>query len=155
MEIILSHQDITQQKEEYIDMLRAFSVSKREQWRKVPHLALQADGRTGYNEALCTAYRQGFWKIESSISSSHYTVYVDCFTGELVSPFSIDERELKPAHDSKVLQLKIEEINADFVINQLEKWAQEEYPSYYNKEDQDIRREEVRKRFCVKPYFRR
>ena len=61
--------------------IRRYARSQKEEWRRVPWLALQADGWDGvYSARYQYAYIHGFWLTGDSNASPA----IDCATGELV-----------------------------------------------------------------------
>ena len=72
---------IRSDRKELVISIRKYVRSQREDWRRVPWLALQADGRRGiYPYKYEYAYRHGFWLTGDSNASPA----IDCATGELV-----------------------------------------------------------------------
>lgn len=132
-----------------IEHIRAFSRRQAALWQRVPYLALEADGRTGFNDNHSRAYRQGVWAVDSCVNGN-YTIYVDLATGELIDPFAFHEKgEIKPASDAGVLTLatKLAELDAFAVVQRLEERAREPVASYYDRATQQRWREETRREY--------
>ena len=104
--------------EKVVEEIRDYSKSQIKLWQRIPLLALEADGRTGFRGNYSKAYHNGFWALDGSFSDGHYLVYVDLSNGELV-----DEYVLKPARNKEVLQLvfNLEELDAQKIVTSLEK----------------------------------
>lgn len=107
-----------------INRIRAHARSQAAVWQQVPWLALQADGRSGFNGNLQLAYTSGYWAVDgSAAASSGQRVWVDLANGELVhagNPYS-------PAGDDAVLLLATApaELDAARLIEWLRKEAAE------------------------------
>ena len=69
-----------------IKEIRKYSESQKDLWRRVPLLALEADGRTTYSTKYNRAYTMGFWPLESSLEEEVYTVIVNLENGKLIKP---------------------------------------------------------------------
>ena len=82
---------------ELVERIRKYSRSQKEDWRKVPMLALEAEGRTGYSDNRSRAYMQGFWALEESVKDGYYRAYIDLETGDIVKASS--EPETTPVTD--------------------------------------------------------
>lgn len=118
-------------KEEVQDMLpkmlkavREWCESQAELWQRVPNLALEADGRSGYLDDYSYCYHYGFWRIwESSPRGQYLLCSVDCATGVLANDSaSFRQGSLVVARDRDVLHLldRLDEIDAELVIARLE-----------------------------------
>lgn len=140
-------------REEAAEIVREFSRSQVEDWRKIPALALEADGRTGHSDAYSMAYQTGLWTIKGVRSNGWYMLFVDCETGELV----FGGENLKPASDEVVIRAleKPEELDAAVIVEQLEAQGKEPHGSYYSEADKVAWREKVRQETGVtSPYVR-
>lgn len=112
---------------EIIQLMRRHSESQVESWRKVPWLALQADGRVARfytNSWFEVAYKNGLWTLPVSNGFSKIAAYVDCDTGKLV------DFQLNPLCDTHVLaaSAQIKDLDAEGVIAGLIAAATEKYP---------------------------
>lgn len=58
-------------------------ASDAAKWRDVRRLALEAQGRSGYNDKYGVAVAHGVWRLNSSSDSWGYTVAVDMIKGKL------------------------------------------------------------------------
>lgn len=101
--------------------VREISESQVSLWQKVPYLALQADGRTGYLDQYSRAYLQGYWAIESSIQGSSYAVYVDLETGSLRNGYAPQ----LAAVDKEIVRINLNELDAETVTRQLRELAKQ------------------------------
>jgi hypothetical protein len=96
-----------------------YVISQKDDWQKVPWLALQADGRGGYSSRLAMAYREGLWNVDDS-------VFVDLESGNLVGipygSFSLPEdfEELRSDTIFRAVQYSTDDVNAKKVIESLE-----------------------------------
>jgi hypothetical protein len=130
--------------------IRKFSEIQKNNWVRIPYLALQADGRSGYSDMYRRAYEQGYWAVETSVKGGSYTIYVDLETGNLVNAFDPQ----KPANGDDVLLLAhhLEQINSQEIVDALTVASQKPEWRDYKPEDQKKWREETQKEFNLKPY---
>ena len=136
--------------------IRDYVKSQVDTWKLVPHLALEADGRSGFSDNYARAYRQGVWAIEASVRNGSYTVYVDLASGELVNPFAFHEQgRVVAAYDSDVLQLatRRDQIDASMLVADLKKAAKRPVASYYDTVQQVRWREETRAALKITPVY--
>jgi hypothetical protein len=139
-----------------VTAVRDFARGQVAEWRKVPHLALEADGRTGFNDNHSRAYRQGVWAVLSSVRDRSYAVYVDLATGELIDAYDFHRNGCcTPAQDADVLRLasNIDELEAAALVASLRAQARQKYPSYYKPAEQDAWREATRRETGVTPVY--
>lgn len=80
--------ELEELKDELVENIREYSLSQKEEWQKIPMLALEAEGRTGYSDTRSRAYTQGFWALEPATRNGKYQAYVDLATGEIVDAWS-------------------------------------------------------------------
>ena len=130
LEIIAELQKkISEFRKEIIEQMKLYSESQKETWRQIPFFALEADGRSGFSDSYSVAYRNGFWRISSSVAKhGSYTVCVDLETGQLVNAFNV----LEPATDRDLLRILADELDASKIIEELKgrvaapfHWSQE------------------------------
>lgn len=137
--------------QELTDFIRDFSKEQKDLWQKVPYLALQADGRSGYSGQYSRAYEQGYWAIKGSTSEGRYTVYVDLETGELVDAF--DPR--KPADNKNVivlaLALALKELKAAEIVKKLSDEAKKSHYKDYKIRNQIEWRRSLKNSLGLKP----
>lgn len=136
--------------------IREFARSQVETWRRVPYLALEADGRSGFSDNYARAYRQGVWAVEASVRDGSYTVYVDLATGDLVNPFSFHEQaRCVDAYDSHVLALatSIDQLDAEALVVSLEAAARKPVASYYDPQAQRRWRVTTRSELKLAPLY--
>ncbi len=97
------------------EKIRDYSRNQKELWRKVPYLALQADGHGGYSSTYQLAYIHGYWEAGES-------VYVDLENGELIQyPYAPWEKQVE-ASNIKIASLissNFGRLNATAVISDL------------------------------------
>lgn len=157
-------------KEEVQDMLpkmlkavREWCESQAEHWQRVPNLALEADGRSGYLDDYSYCYHYGFWRIwESSPRGQYLLCSVDCATGVLANDAaSFRQGSLVVARDRDVLRLldRLDEIDAELVITSLEEDAASPQSEYIARSNPHwpSKKEELRQRVGLdndRPYVR-
>lgn len=139
--------------QEYLleDRIRQYSRSQRETWRKVPYLALLADGRGNFNELYSLAYQEGYWALCSSNVYGDYQAAVKLYTGEIIDPkrfsangvyfgatnnphqFVIPEYMLASQHAVlNLIPFYEYELDAGLVIGQLKEESEQPYPDWYD-----------------------
>jgi hypothetical protein len=125
--------------------IREYVRSQQEEWRLVPWLALQADGRGGYSEHHSYAYHHGRWFVHEFGTGP----LIDCASGELVR---MNGRLL---NDHSVLELanSLNAITAKEVIAQLQYQAAHGDFSGHTKAELD-RREQWRQRLAKKLHLK-
>ncbi|MGV8152190.1 MAG: hypothetical protein ACP5OG_03845 [Candidatus Nanoarchaeia archaeon] len=146
---------IKEKRSELTQLIRDYSHFQKELWRKIPYLALEADGRRGYSDSCSLAYASGFWPISASCNEGCYEALVDLENGNLVSPdiFSTNGESFYPCPDKGVLKLafSLDEIDAGKLIKTLEK----EIQIQDNNEAKKLREENRKKYGITKLYSRK
>ena len=141
--------------QEIVQLVCRYAESQVEEWRKVPHLALEADGRIGryyFNNWFDIAYTNGLWLLPVSHSfKTSVAIHIDCDTGKLV------DRDLNPLKDKYVLAAaaQIEDLDASRVIRELKSAAKAEH---VDDQQADLRRkwrEELACTLELEPTYRR
>lgn len=82
----VKEEDIHEYMKALPQMIREYAREQADMWRQIPHLALQADGRTGHNERYARAYQRGVWDISPDMGDLYRVAEVDCETGEILRP---------------------------------------------------------------------
>ena len=129
--------DLLEQRDSLTEGIREFCRLQKNSWQRVPLLALYANGMGGYNDMYSSAYHHGYWNINSSVTSGHYTVYVDLDSGELidagsVSGMAIMDHVLTPtgqmrlADAEDIVRLDFQDLDAQIVIDNLEARARKD-----------------------------
>ena len=138
-----------------IEDIRNYTTSQKELWQKVPLLALEADGRTGFKDNYSRAYNHGFWALEGSINNGYYSVYVDLATGDLINPYSSSDQAFEPAGEERVLKLalNLNELDAQRIVTNLEEKAQQSYSSHYNPDKHEEWRNETRAKLNLQEFY--
>jgi len=136
---------------ELINRIREYGRSQKNFWQQIPYLALQADGRYGYNDQYSRAYTQGYWAIRASCVSGYsnvYDVYVDLENGELVSAH--DPR--KPARDEALLALvfQMSKLDAALFVRALFINSRKSTASGYNCDKQRRWRAEIQREYDLR-----
>jgi len=141
--------------EKVIEDIRNYTTSQKELWQKVPLLALEADGRTGFKDNYSRAYNHGFWALEGSVNNGYYSVYVDLATGDLINPYVSLNRVFEPAGKESVLKLalNLNELDAQRIVTNLEEKAQKPYSSFYNLDKHEEWRNETRAKLNLQEFY--
>ena len=153
--------------EKVVKDMRDYSRSQKELWQRIPLLALEADGRTGFSDNYSRAYRSGFWALDESVSGGDYLVYVDLATGELVDAYSASssisvcdvdvpkDSALTPAREEEVLKLalNLDGLDAQQIVTSLEEEARAPYSSYYDLKEQEAWRTETRTELNLPQFY--
>lgn len=127
---IHSRQFIEANARELAAQIREICASQIELWRKIPVLALEANGRTGFSGDLKRAYTHGAWNLVPG--TGWPMICVDLGTGRLLFRFrpgsSTGDRL---AHDKEIIGLafELEKIDAGAIATRLRKQAAHE-PDY-------------------------
>lgn len=114
-------------------LIRDYSISQVETWRRIPMAALRADEDPGINGENSPAYWDGYLPIWSSVRSDDPApaVLVDLETGELVRGHRYDEKNEQtefhrgtsqpgvPAEEEDLLRIRIEELDAKALLSEL------------------------------------
>lgn len=139
---------------DYIKGLVEFSHSQKKFWKKLPYLALMADGRSGYNDNNVICYRYGFWRVGYQPGKSNYSYRVDCATGDICrwnAEHSIEK------DCTGLLDIAISDLNAEAICQYL--IAEGNKPmSSYMKSEEALRREqdeEIKRYNITKTYTRK
>lgn len=133
-------QDIKKTARELIEKIKSYSRSQKEEWQKVPYLALEADGRGGYSGQLSAAYELGIWMIDYWYCHGDNPLAIDCTNGEIIRFYTCEnELILSKASDKDILGLAYElgyditQIETKKVIKDLKNQAKEkEGDPYHN-----------------------
>lgn len=121
--LVMGALEIFRDSEHIVEAIFEYSRLQRGIWRRVPLLALRADGRRGFSDEHNRAYRE-FWVLGRSLRDEVYTVCVDLSNGELVDARLVYLRSivsragLKPAKMEEVLKLafSLEELDAERIV---------------------------------------
>jgi hypothetical protein len=104
---------ITKTAEKLEGLIRKYCTSQKDDWRKIPYLALQANtiGRY-YKPHFALAYESGLWQV-SKEDYPVINIFVDLESGDLVRynlPFLFDkDHYLKPIEGKDILTLGMDE----------------------------------------------
>lgn len=108
-----------------------YTKSQVDLWRQIPYLALRSDGISGWCGTKSTAYRMGYWRLESGIFNGGYSYTVDLDTGELTRfDKSLDLNIYSTVR--QICQIDEYNLNAQAIINRFTEESQEEHRSYTN-----------------------
>ncbi len=134
------------------DEIRSYVLSGRNSWRRVPFLALQADGRCGFSGTYQRAYYSGLWSPSCIPNEYGYGIFVDCATGEIVGS------NCNPVGYRVVLSLLncLDQLDAVKIIQKLQEEVSKGVPSWINKKELDGRirwREELAKELRLSPLY--
>lgn len=141
--------------------IRSYSHSQKDLWQKVPYLALEVDGKFGFNEIYRLAYEEGYWVLchnESKPLIVHNLV--DLETGDIIQGRSLDSKIPKLASAIELIDLlnssnSIDELDAQKIIKNLKGIIREHYPSYYNPKEQDEWRNRTREELGLEKLYKR
>lgn len=103
--------EFLQKQKELADVLRAYCLSKKDLWKLIPSLALQAYGRGGFNSSHEYCFRTGLWGLRSS-----YLIQVNCATGTIV-----DFSSKNLALDNEVINLCLDDLDPAPLIEELQR----------------------------------
>lgn len=126
---IITPSELLSRSKEMVQDIRAYSKSQKDLWRRIPFLAIKAQGHDGnyhYNKIFSTGYmglRPSF--NERSRGEGHYKVVVDLATGNLLDGFDIDlgfVRSAKPG-DLLALLANLDCLDAQRHVKEFEKKA--------------------------------
>jgi hypothetical protein len=120
--------------------IRAHVRAQRDLWRQVPLAALEADGRTGFNDNYSRAYYHGHWALDASLGVGGvrgYTAYIDLASGELVNAY--DPKRKAPDDAVLALALTMDDLDASKILAFLAQAAQSKIsPGYPPTHEQDL-----------------
>jgi hypothetical protein len=138
--------DIEGMGEQLAMMIRNYCENQKDYWKKIPWLALQADGRKGYRNEYAIMYRYGYLRLSASF-------FVDLATGKLVSGRNL----ISPPTDSEILHLaaSIQDIDAEKIVEKLEHEAKEPTAKCYNSKEQEKWRKKLARTLKVTPEYQR
>lgn len=151
-----------------VENIQGYSREQKKLWQRIPSLALEADGRTGFSDAYSMAYHKGFWALNAGIEEDGcYSICVDLATGELVQAYSAlsdfcqcnsekpKKSKLIPARRADILTLafSLDELDAPEIINRLKEKAKKPYCSCYDSKKQAEWRDGLRKELNLKEIF--
>ena len=129
--------------------IRELSRRQKDLWQRVPYLALQADGRSGYSDNYSRAYREGYWALDASVRSGLYSVYVDLENGKLVNPAV--PKKLASDEDVLMLAFSLEQIDARAIVTDLYKRGKEHTWRGYDSGKQEAWRDSMQKAYKLRP----
>jgi hypothetical protein len=135
-----------------VTAIRDYAREQVAEWRRVPHLALEAEGRAEHCENRARAYVYGVWAVLGDTRDRRLAVYVDLATGELVDAYDFERnRVCTPAQDSEVLKiaLAIGQLDAYALVAELEAKGRVAYASFYVATRQDEWRDGMRRKHGV------
>ena len=147
---------ILRQAKSIVQKINEYSVSQKVFWQRIPYLALEADGRTGFDENLNRAYSEGRWVIEGSSQHGYYRIMVDLATGKLVNPF----KPIDSAPKDVILGISsyLDQLDAKAIVERLETKSRKPCGSYYSEKEHEItdrRREQLRESLGLERIFTR
>jgi hypothetical protein len=139
---------IKQMQLDYFQALVDYSVTKVAFWRKLPYMALMADGRGGYSDTYRDCYTRGIW---AAVAKGPDYVAIDCTTGlpwDTYKNKHIDPQNYR-YHFTK---LKVEDLDAEAIYHELVKYTYKPIPTFVSKHprDQEIWRNEIIKKYDLK-----
>lgn len=114
---------------EYVEGLREYSRSQVELWKKIPWLALQAEGISGFSDEGASRYGAGYLRL--LVEGGSYLIFLDLDTGEICS--SLHPIQLAPDHD--VMKLTPADLDAQAYIDELVEYGSRPIGSYYDADE--------------------
>lgn len=157
---------IAEQKNRLVGVIRQYSRDQASLWQQVPNLALEADGRSGYNDTYSQAYREKTWPVlQQNGGYGRYEAFVDLNTGEIIDfPHILDPiymsdgevdinteemRKPAPASDEKILRLAehLDNLDAQSLVDHLQEAAQTPYFYAYKPQEIEQWRANLREEF--------
>lgn len=144
---------LDRQTHELAEAIRVYCREQREWWQRVPYLALQADGRDGFDGRSRAAYTTGYWALLHMEKHQYNDVDVDLATGELVHAYD----HPKSAGDEAVLLLaaKLQELDAVALVQELTKESKEPISPYMKDTNPPGWREEELEKLGLEPVYTR
>jgi hypothetical protein len=132
-----------------VKKIREYSRSQKELWQQVPWLALEADGRTGWGYSRC--YNDGLLELDACKSDGRYQALVDLATGDIINAFKFYNKvppKIVLADDEEVLRLSfhMDQLDVKKFVGVLKREAKKHYGSYYDPQEQEARKTEIRER---------
>ena len=163
--------------EQLVESIREYSRVQADLWRLVPHLAVEADGRSlpqyphieyesGFTSNLDweRAYTMGYWQLRGErlerFEGERFDVYVDLENGELMHSWSVESRysENEPARIENLLPLadRLEEVlNAEALVEVLSEARQESDSHYRPHAKQERTRRELLHKYKIEEVYTR
>lgn len=130
---------ISRKMRELIESVRQYSRSQTSFWRQVPHLAFEAQGKTGFSAQYTAAYRSGLWPLAFSAYPGNRNVTVYLATGDLLHTFrggaadDVDVLALAANLDHLDARALVFELNAEsknppesYMLADYKKWRADE-----------------------------
>ncbi len=151
-EIKNEYDEIDKRNKMLINLIKDYSISQKENWQKIPYLALMADGRTGYGSYHSTAYYHGYWTIFTDPK-----FFVDLANGELVD-LGWNFNESEEADDQKILDpdFSISYLDTKEIIKDLKEQSLCSYSNCYDPKKQEQWRNKIISLLDLKkPYERK
>lgn len=135
---------------EYVEGLREYSRSQVELWKKIPWLALQAEGISGFSDEGASRYGSGYLRL--LVENGSYRIFLDLDTGEICSSF----HPIKLASDHDVIKLTPADLDAQAYIDELVQEGSRPIGSYYNADEiREWRRERAKAHELTERYERK
>lgn len=127
--------EISAETRKLIEKLREYCRSQVAIWQTIPELAVNADGRTGFDDNFSRAYHCKIWALEKTVTSAGYEAIVDLNTGHIVSAMS--PKLFAP--DDVVLRLLLtpEVLDAGRIARELKREARVPISPYISKADRE------------------
>jgi len=152
----LTIKQLQRMQHELAEAVREYSRSQAELWKQLPWWTLQAQGRvSGWGPGY--EYSFGIHILESLDTHGHHIGGVDLETGEIIY-IPDSSTNIRPiTDDTQILEIDLEELEAEPVLAMHKEEAGQRTASYYNYEDQEDRRQELARRYGLsegEPYKR-
>ena len=125
-------------------------------WRRVPWLALEADGRASHDDARCHAFMQGVWPAGEHARVDAAALLIDLRTGEIIraAPFLTCGWYQRP-DDAEVLGLvgSLASLDAAALIARLEAECARPYADHYEPREKEEWRMRLRVELNLKKQY--
>ncbi|MBX4210610.1 hypothetical protein KW783_01410 [Candidatus Parcubacteria bacterium] len=134
-------------------LVQEYCRSQVDLWRKIPWLALEADGRDGHNDIFSWAWAYGYWPIHVvGDARSGYTIFMDLSTGKMVNAH---DQTRSPDEISLLIILSaLENIDAMRITTMLTQEGKKSVKKYMgSSKDKRKWRKEMQKKYNVRTIF--
>lgn len=98
----MNHEAINRSMEETAEVIRQEVASQVDIWRRLPYLAILAEGNNGFSDRRFHMYDKGLAHVAIKGCNEFYLTFIDCENGEIVGAH---RNEVVPATAKRVLHL--------------------------------------------------
>ncbi len=141
--------------DEILERLTQQILSQAELWKKVPFLALEANGRSGYSDDWNVAYQHGYWALRD-IRTKQTLAYIDCENGKLRAANECTIENTTPSkRDLLIILADLKMADAEAVVENLQQQSTRPHSSGYDPDQQEEWRKSQREKYGVEETYRR